>query len=53
MGLWGNLVASELWEFVIPVQIRVVPFQNKMKNKIQAKLNSPGLTEWKVKRRKP
>ncbi len=26
MGLWGSLVAFELWEFATPVQIWVAPF---------------------------
>lgn len=26
MGLWGSLVAFEVWDFATPVQIRVAPF---------------------------
>ena len=34
MGLWGSLVAFELWEFATPVQIRVTPL-NKMPTKLK------------------
>lgn len=33
MGLWGSLVAFQVWDLTTPVQIRVAPFNNKMATK--------------------
>ncbi len=35
MGLWGSLVALEVWDLSTPVQIRAAPFGKKNDNKIK------------------
>ena len=59
MGLWGSLVAFEVWDFATPVQIRVSPFilkcqQNQKKQNLQEDSEQdmvnelePNLLRWK------
>jgi hypothetical protein len=35
MGLWGSLVAFQVWDLTTPVQIRVTPFTIKMTENIK------------------
>ena len=35
MGLWGNLVAFQVWDLTTPVQIRAAPYNKQTTNKMK------------------
>ncbi len=37
MGLWGSLVAFQVWDLTTPVQIRAAPFKNSKKMTTKSK----------------
>ncbi len=46
MGLWGSLVAYEVWDFMTQVQILVAPFHNKMKIKDNSETETGLYGKW-------